>query len=91
MKLIMAQTCEWHRTERYLYTTEVREYQTTKYQIRTKFIHLCTVFKTKEEAEDELARMLRTEWKGQTGWVESYEWPEFVTLHHRYTIRKKGR
>lgn len=86
MKLVSAQTCEWHRTQRFLYTTEIREYQIIKYQIHfSKFEYLCTVFDTREEAENELART------GRGGWVEPFEWFELVTLHHRYIIREEGR
>ena len=85
MELIMAQTCEWHRTKRYLYTTEVREYRIVRYRVRfSKRSYLCTAFDSYEKAADELARL------GQGGWVESFEMSEDVILHHRY-INREGR
>lgn len=84
MKLISAVTCSIRKTEKYIYSAEVREYLVTRYRIRySPRSYLCTVFHSSEEAEHYLAR------GNQSGWVEAYETTETEVLHHRY--KREGR
>jgi hypothetical protein len=81
MELIYAVTTYWHRTDKYLYTTEVRNYRTTEYVVHFGASYVGTVFKSREEAENELAQ-------AGYGWIEPCEYIEFITLHHRYKNRE---
>lgn len=84
MKLISAVTCSIRKTEKYIYSAEIREYLVTRYRIRySSKSYLCTVFHTYEEAEHYLALEYRS------GWVEQYETTETEVLHHRY--KREGR
>lgn len=90
MKLIRSVTCNIRKTEKYIYSTEVREYLVTRYRVRYNPWSLgCSVFNTSEEAQEYLTRELRSAWGHKSGWVEPYETTETESLHHRY--KREGR
>ena len=82
--LISAYCYDIRKTERYIYCLECRQYATTKYRIYIDKYHvICSVFDTREEAEQVLRD---SPWHGR---VESMDWVDIETLPHRYT--RKGR
>ena len=83
--LTFACTTNIRYTRKYIYSTEFRDYQVTKYQIIfPDGALLCQAFDSAKEAQAELRRMHRT------GRIVSYQTTEYVVLHHRY-INRTGR